>query len=102
MSKKYFFIGAVSVMPFVLMVHFSFMAPIGRIGVVLGCLASQAIVGLTNFCRDYWTYEGYSNSLQSPWPIEPTQRPRIGGFATGFAAISFLTILAVMFLMDWS
>jgi len=85
-------IGAVVAAPFAAMLVFGInrFSDIGQIVCILGFLASVATVGVTNFGRGYWSKAGWSHSEQAPWNIPPVKRPRIGGFATGFAVVTFV------------
>ena len=101
MSWKWFFIGAASVVPFILMVMLHFLVPVGVLAIYLGFLSSLIVACMTNCGKGLWTYEGYSHSLQGPWPIAPIRRPRLGGFATGYCTASVLTALTGLYLSTY-
>lgn len=97
MFKKWFLIGMASAIPGVLLLVFQVSWDVGFFLTLLGGFACLAIAGITNFGRGYWTSAGYSHSLQRPWPIPPVKRPRIGGFATGYALLALPVFYTLIF-----
>jgi hypothetical protein len=64
---------------------------------LLGFIASVGIACFTNFGYGFGTQVGWSHVEQQPFTIPPVKRPKVGGFVTGFAAISFVAYASIIF-----
>jgi hypothetical protein len=65
-------------------------------GLVYGGLAATITALGTNFGHGYSHEAGWSHSRQRPWTIPAVERPRLGGFATGFSFVALLDFIFIV------
>ena len=65
-----------------------------------GSMINFMIAIATNAGRGQWSQAGYSHVTREPFPIPPVLRPRLGGFATGYA-VAGTTVFYVAIGIIW-
>jgi hypothetical protein len=101
MSKKWYLIGLLSSIVVLMIGAFVPALEEPATAVFLfGGIVMMAIALSINFGRGYWSKEGWSHMEQAPFNIPPNPRPRLGGFATGYATpMSLILVGGIVYIV---